>query len=115
LDSELYAIDKALADLRQRRNSFIRASACPPEVLSSIFRFLAHIEPNYYPDPDDYLAVVTHKCPPRLGWIKVIQVCHSWRVAACMDSALWATVTTSLGIEFATNMLRLSKNAPLSL
>lgn len=115
MDRELLTIDKVLSDFRRHRNSLISASACPPEVLSSIFRILAHMEPNYYPDPKDYLDVVTRKQGPRLGWIKVTQVCHSWRVAACTNSFLWATVTTSLGMDYAMQMLRLSKNSALSL
>ncbi|VDC01517.1 unnamed protein product [Peniophora sp. CBMAI 1063] len=115
MDAELLSVDTVLADFRRRRNSLIPASACPPEVLSSIFRSLAHEEPNYHPDPEDYLAVVTRERGPRLGWLKATQVCHSWRAAACMDGALWTMITTTLGMEYATKMLQLSRSLPLSL
>ncbi|KZV67908.1 hypothetical protein PENSPDRAFT_583224, partial [Peniophora sp. CONT] len=115
LEKELEGINTTLTDLRRRRNFLIYASGSPPEVLSSIFHFLADIEPNYYPNFEDYPDVVTGKLPSRLGWLKVTQVCYSWRAAACGDARLWTSVTTSLGMQWATEMLRLSKSLPISL
>ncbi|KZV67911.1 hypothetical protein PENSPDRAFT_697908 [Peniophora sp. CONT] len=116
MDGELAASDRALADFRRHRNSLIGASTCPPEILSTIFGFLAYLNPNYYSDPEDYLSVLTHKRRPRLGWIKAAtQVCHSWRAAAFSDGRLWSTVTTGHGMPWAKQMIRLSKGTPLSL
>ncbi|VDC01518.1 unnamed protein product [Peniophora sp. CBMAI 1063] len=115
MDSELAAIDSALADFRRDRNSLILAAACPPEILSSIFLFLADLEPNYYSDPDEYLELVTRKPRPRQGWMKVIKVCHSWRAAAFADGRLWTTATTTMGLWWTREMVRLSKNFSLSL
>ncbi|VDC01516.1 unnamed protein product [Peniophora sp. CBMAI 1063] len=115
LDDELVAVDTALAELRRRRNLLSPASACPPEVLSSIFRFLSELEPNHYPDPKDFVGVVKGELPPRMGWMKVVHVCCSWRRAAHADAGLWTTVTTSLGMRWADEMVRLSRGVPIHL
>ncbi|KZV67913.1 hypothetical protein PENSPDRAFT_687692 [Peniophora sp. CONT] len=115
LDDELTSIKISLADLRRRRNLLSLASACPPEVLTSIFRFLSELELNYYADPKDFLGVVSGKLPPRMGWMKVIQVCYSWRRAAQSDGLLWTTATTGLGMHWTSEMLRLSRNFPIHL
>ncbi|KZV67909.1 hypothetical protein PENSPDRAFT_754529, partial [Peniophora sp. CONT] len=115
MDEELSDIERTLAYFRRRRNCHIRASTCPPEVLSTIFLFLAAIDPNYHSDPEDYLDVVIRKRRSCLGWIKATHVCHSWRAAAYADGRLWSTVTTSFGMSRAEEMIRLSKGTPLSL
>ncbi|VDC01522.1 unnamed protein product [Peniophora sp. CBMAI 1063] len=113
LDVELSTIDAALAELRRRRNLLSPASGCPPEVLSNIFRHCMELEPNHYPDPKDYVGSITGELCPRLGWMKVVQVCSSWRRAAHADGRLWTTVTTSLGARWTAEMMRLSKGLPV--
>lgn len=115
MDAELRDIHTSLAILHRQRNFLVPALRPPPEILSRIFTYLVELEPHYYPDPADYDGFSSQALKPRLGWIKITQVCQGWRAIAFADSRLWSVATTSLGNEWLQEMLRLGKNVPKSL
>ncbi|TFY50643.1 hypothetical protein EVG20_g11405 [Dentipellis fragilis] len=108
LDAEEKAMKGAIRALRAHRNSISIISRLPMDVLLCIFAFVVNDDPPAMSALDRL-----REGPQRLGWIRVTQVCRSWRETALADSSLWSWIKGDLTLEWARAMLSRSKASPL--
>ncbi|KAH6914646.1 hypothetical protein BKA70DRAFT_1557045 [Coprinopsis sp. MPI-PUGE-AT-0042] len=101
IDARILAHERAIIQLKRKRNSSALISSLPTEILSSIFRFAVFAS---RPPPADlvFLASVT-------------RVSTQWRAIAVNDASLWTRITSSFGAEWFNAYAARSKNAPVSI
>ena len=82
---------RATVDPRVKVNTAIPIGRIPPEILAHIFSFCV-------------IAARSHNAPsnfkeaPRLRWLAVTQVCHSWREVALATATLWTDIRISTDV-----------------
>ncbi|KAG6829078.1 hypothetical protein H0H92_005789 [Tricholoma furcatifolium] len=95
--------NEELIDLRRQYNNFNLISRLPDEILLSIFLYLR--DESVFPTLDS----------PRFQfWPNVTHVCHRWRALALSSAVLWTRIPCAYP-EYAEEMLKRSKGAPLTI
>ena len=105
IDKEIDAVRWLIRSLLPRCNSLAPISTLPPKLLARIFQFLIL---------EDDLARFG---VPMSVWFNATHVCRHWRQVALEDFSLWAriTVTESPSLDWISEMLVRSRNAPLDI
>ncbi|KAJ3555151.1 hypothetical protein NM688_g2732 [Phlebia brevispora] len=106
IDRELIRLSEASRRLRRERNALTPTCRLPPEVLAMIFVWVVDVQP--LGEPHDFTV-------PRIKhWYPLLHVCRRWRDVALECPVLWNRVDVTNPC-WTTEMLRLSKKAPLTL
>ncbi|KAI0040226.1 hypothetical protein FA95DRAFT_1566578 [Auriscalpium vulgare] len=102
------SIDAALLVLRQQHNSRVPAASIPPELLASIFLFLAEV------DAPQRLRTESYESCSSFGWLAVTYTCRRWRQVALEHQSLWVNISLPFGQDWAATFVKRARNSILS-
>lgn len=103
-NEETNRLNAALAAALERRNTLVPISRIPPEVLTSIFKYLVH----YHSQPDGYVQ--------DQHWMAFSHVCRAWRAYALACATLWSNLPCITGSpDLTEEFLFRSKSVPLTI
>ncbi|TFY73169.1 hypothetical protein EWM64_g10843, partial [Hericium alpestre] len=105
IDSEISAMHSMISAAKMRRNAISTVSRLPPEVLSNIFSILTAVDPPTHKRTFVERNFINMR---GLGWIRVTQVCRSWRHIVLSDARLWTDICAQLSPLWMTEMLERS-------
>ncbi|KAJ8508150.1 hypothetical protein ONZ45_g9544 [Pleurotus djamor] len=94
------AIDKRIQTLLRQRNTYAAISKLPNETMAHIFNTCRA------------QSLTTHAATRVL--LSLLAICSHWRHIALDSAPLWARISLDQAPSWATAMVRMSKNAPLS-
>ncbi|KAG1739492.1 uncharacterized protein EDB91DRAFT_1202856 [Suillus paluster] len=109
IDKDTAALLESVRVLRSRRNDLARISCLPPEILATVFKYIADEEvlksyPGHTPEN------TPRYCAP--ACLIVTHVCRHWRQVALDFPALWASINCA-SARWLPMMLERSKNDAL--
>jgi hypothetical protein len=110
IDKEIEGYEEKIRALKRRRNGLAFISQLPPEILSTIFKWVEIMQAQ---------VRGSYAYGARMSWISVTHVCSHWRHVALECPGLWSRIeiqsVSGTSITSAEDFLTRSKRAPLTL